>query len=65
MSAVSAMDTQQHSRDYLVAQITRLGGIVEAARLSGRNVDLQRALLVHHSMSLAEMNLKNPVPPNA
>lgn len=59
------MDTLQQRRDYLVEEMTRLGGIVEAARLTGRNVDLQRALLVHHGMTLAELNAEAPTPPSA
>ena len=64
MSALCTMPTPQHRWDYLVAEIARLGGIVEAARLSGRNV-LQRALLVHHSVALAELELEGVAPPPA
>jgi hypothetical protein len=54
------MRTTEEQKTYLRDEIARLGSIVEAARLSQRDVSLQRALLVHHSSELAELELRAP-----
>jgi hypothetical protein len=54
------MPTSEEQKTYLRDEIARLGCIVEAARLSRRDVSLQRALIVHHSIELAELELDAP-----
>jgi hypothetical protein len=45
---------------FLRNEIARLGCIVEAARLTERNVSLQRALIVRHACDLAELEIASP-----
>jgi hypothetical protein len=54
------MRTAEEQKTYLREEIARLRSIVEAARLTGRNVSLQRALIVHHSCELAELEVSAP-----
>jgi hypothetical protein len=54
------MQEAEARKIYLRDEIARLGRIVEAARMTERNVSLQRALIVRHATDLAELELAEP-----
>jgi hypothetical protein len=54
------MPAAEDHKIYLRNEIARLGSIVEAARLSGRNGSQQRALIEEHSVELAELEISSP-----
>lgn len=41
-------------------EIIRLGMIVDAARMTGRDVSLQRALILQHAWALLALQLRDP-----
>ena len=49
------MRTLEARKAYHVAEIARLNGNIEAALVSYRNVDLDRALIVQHTVEIAEL----------
>lgn len=55
LRAVYEMRTLEARKAYHVAEIARLNGNIEAALVSYRNVDLDRALIVQHTVEIAEL----------
>ncbi|MEQ1783139.1 MAG: hypothetical protein ABMA14_17420 [Hyphomonadaceae bacterium] len=50
------MKTIEELKTYHLAEIGRLTAKVEAARLTDRNVDLERALILEHSHAMAALD---------
>ena len=66
MGQAEASYPEEHMRSVaeeiarLSSEIARLNEIVDAAKTSGRDVRLQRALLVQHAIALAELEKITP-----
>jgi len=54
------MQSIEERKTYLRDEVARLGSIVEAARLTQRDVSMQRDLIVQHAVELAELELDRP-----
>ncbi|MEQ1784647.1 MAG: hypothetical protein ABMA14_25145 [Hyphomonadaceae bacterium] len=49
------MDTPEVRKAYHRAEIARLNGNIAAARATYRNVDLQRALILQHTVAIDDL----------
>ena len=54
------MPTAEEEIARLRTEIVRLGVIVDAARMTDRNVSLERALIVDHASALLHLQLHPP-----
>jgi hypothetical protein len=50
------MENAASKRIRHLSEVTRLQSIVETARLSLRNVSLERALIIQHTVAIAELD---------
>jgi hypothetical protein len=54
------MRTYPENVAWLQDEITRLNVVIETAGAEGRHVGLQQALVVHHTLTLEELELGGP-----